>query len=118
MKESFGCGIIDQGMSYSGGRIILNEDDFVIKGGFFGNFEHKFCYSDITSLQYTVVLQKIHFNCKNETRIVNISIFSRFALNKILKVFKKNNVQCYAYHTKSNNLILKFREWYCFWLKN
>ena len=59
MIASFGCEIIDKGISSSGGRIILNDDDFEIKGGLLSKCEYKFKYSELWSELCKNPFQKI-----------------------------------------------------------
>lgn len=117
MNASYGCGIIDKGVSSSGGRIVFNDYGFAIKGGLLDKCEYEFNYFDIKSLQYSVVVPKIHFISENESYIVNLTFMTRFRLRKILKIFKENNVQCCVYHSESKNLLAKIRDWYGFWYK-
>ena len=118
MITSFGCGIIDKGMSYSGGRILIYDNYFVINGGFLGSFEKKIYYSDVKSLKYTTIIHKIHFESSYGAHIVNITVITRFTLHKIIEIFEKNHVPCHKYNSNSKNYMLKIRDWFKFWYKD
>ena len=117
METSFGCGIINNGMSSSGGRISLYEDYFIINGGIFDSFEKKYYYSDISDVKYTSIIHKIHFNCKYKVPVPKITVITGYTMNKILKTFKDNGVPCYPYKSESNRIILKVRDWFSFWYR-